>query len=318
MINRTMVRTRVLQTLFAFYKDEDKTTAAAHKELLHSFSDTYALYITLLDFANELTAYAQEQIEDAMQRAKITHTTYVPNHRFVQNRVAEQLFQNRQLRHYVTEQHISWEAGQEAIAAVYKQLIETDAYRQYMDAPENTYEDDRKIWKFIYSNLLPENEDMLSAMEELEIAQDAANWTIDYEVVLTFVAKTIRHFTADSDNNAPLLQMFDSEEELQFGERLLSETIAHRDEYQDLINAHLKNWDADRVAYMDTIILRMALTEIINFPDIALEVSMNEYIELSKEYSSAKSYIFINGILNETLLELRQQNRIFKQLKNNK
>lgn len=315
MINRTIVRTKVLQTLFAYYQSEGKTPHTAHKELLKNFSNTYSLYIALLAFANELTAYAEQQIEEAEQRAKITHNTYIPNRRFVNNKVAEQLFQNRQLRHFIEEQHIHWEMGQNAITAVYHQLIETNVYKAYMSAEQVSYEDEKRIWKKVYSEIMPNNEDVASALEEMEIEQDAANWTVDLDVILSFVAKTIRRFNEDSDANTPLLNMFDTEDELHFGEKLLEEAIAHREEYMLLIKDHLKNWDADRVAYMDTLLLQLALTEIIQFPDIALEVSMNEYIELSKEYSSEKSYIFINGILNEILQELRKENKIFKQIR---
>lgn len=312
MINRTMVRTRVIQTLFAYYKDGDKTPLTAKKELLRSFSDTYSLYMILLDFVNALTAYAEEQIDEAEQRAKITHTPYKANRRFVNNRMAQQVFNNHTLRNYVDNEHLSWDSGRNAVASTFKKLQESKFYQLYMAQNECTYEDDKRVWKHIFADILPTSEELKSSLEDLEITLDHAHWTTDIEIVLSFVVKTIKHFSEDKGDDQQLLQMFDKEEELNFGKDLLRFAIENQEEYQQMIYAHLKNWDPDRVAYMDKIILQTALAEIINFPMIALEISMNEYIELAKEFSGDKSHLFINGILNEILLEKKRDNSLIK------
>lgn len=312
MINRTLVRTRVVQTLFAYYQCGDKTPSTARKEMLRSFSDTYNLYCMMLAFVNELTTYAENQMSDNLARSRFTHTIYKPNRRFVENKFAKQLFENRTLRHYIDEQHLSWEAGQTVFANIYSRLQDMPYYKQYMTAPQASYSEDKQIWRRIMSEFLPDNEDLLSALEELEVALDHQNWVVDINVMLSYVVKTIRQFREENGADQPLLQMFDSEDELQFAEKLLSEAITHHDESMDLVNAHLKNWDADRLAYMDTIILQAALAELMYFPEIALEVTLNEYIEISKEYSGDKSYLFINGILNEILLELKRKNLLVK------
>ena len=312
MINRTLVRTRVVQTLYAYRQAGDKTPSTARKELLRSFSDTYNLYFMLLDFVNELTTYAQNQITENEARSKATHITYKPNRRFVNNAFAKQLFDNRTLRHYIDEQHLSWEAGQTVFAAIFNSLVDQPSYKNYMAKPECTYDDDKQIWRKIMSELLPDNSDMLSALEELELALDHRNWIVDLDIVLSYVIKTIRQFREENGADQALLQMFDSEDELNFAQDLLMQAIEHQDESMELVHAHLKNWDADRLAFMDTVILQAALAELMYFPDIALEVTLNEYIELSKEYSGDKSYLFVNGILNEILLDLKRQNKLLK------
>ena len=314
MINRTMVRTRVVQTLFAYYKDTDKTMTTARKELLKSFADTYDLYFALLDFANVFTAYAQKQLEEQIGRAKATHSGWTPNRRFVQNRLAQQLFDNRALRRRVEDQHLSWDAGMPAVMDIYRRLTESDFYQTYMKAETCTYEDDKRVWRLIYQNLLANSDELSDALEEMEITLDKANWSIDVDIVLSYVIKTIKRMSEDSTPDTPLLEMFDSENELTFATSLLEKTIAGHEQYEQMINTHLKGWEADRIAYMDRIILETALAEITEFDDIALTVSMNEYIELAKAYSGDKSYMFINGILTEILRDLKNNGDCFKAL----
>lgn len=315
MINRTLVRTKVLQTLFAFYKDGDKTPLTARKELLNSFSSTYSLYMTMLAFADELVTYAEEQIAENKQRAIITHQEYVPNYRFVQNKVSRDLFNNRRLRNYIEENHLRWDTGMNGVIAIYKQLLQAPFYQEYMQLESPTYEDDKKLWRKIYGTLLIGNEDLYTALDEMEVALDQHGWTIDIDQILTYIVKTIKLFKEENGDEQPLLEMFDSEEELAFAKDLLRLTIENADEYRALIAKSLHNWDAERVAYMDQIILLVAISEIVNFNNIALEISMNEYIELSKEYSSDKSYQFINGVLNNVVKELHKDNVLFKVIK---
>lgn len=309
-----MVRTRVVQTLFAYYKDGDKTPGTARKELRKSFADTYDLYFMLLAFMNELTAYAQQQLEEQSARARATHASWAPNKRFVQNRFAQQIFDNRALRARMAEQNLSWDAGIPAVHEVYKQLVESDFYKQYMEADACTYEDDKRVWRQIYQNLLVDNDALSDALDEMEVVLDKSNWTVDADIVISYVIKTIKRFKEDSTPETPLLEMFDSEEELTFATQLLEFALADHAKSEERINSHLKGWDADRIAYMDRVLVETALAEIIHFDDIALTVSMNEYIELAKTYSGDKSYMFLNGILTEIIRDLRNEGDMFKAL----
>ena len=312
MINRTMVRTRVVQTLFAYYKDTEKTNVTVRKELLKSFADTYDLYFALLDFANVLTAYAQQQMEEQAARARATHTAWLPNKRFVNNRFAQQLFDNRALRARIQEQHLSWDCGMSAVSTIYRQLTESDLYREYMCASEDNYEQDKQLWRRIYQHLLPDSDELRDALDEMEVVLDKANWTTDMDVVLSYIIKTVKRFNEDSTPETELLPMFDSEDECKFATDLLNAALKGHNEYEQLINSHLKGWEADRIAYMDRIILETALAEIMEFPNIALTISLNEYIELTKEYSGEKSHVFINGILTEILREKQREGSLIK------
>ena len=307
-----MVRTRVVQSLFAHYQNPDKTMLSTRKELLKSFADTYDLYFALLDFTNVLTAYAQQQMDEHAARARAMHMFWNPNKRFVHNRFAQQLFDNRALRSRIEEQHLSWESDMAAVASIYKELTEKEFYKDYMMAMGNSYEDDRNLWRRIYQHLLPDNVALHDALSEMEVVLDKTNWDTDAEIVLSYVVKTVKRFNEQSTPDTELLPMFDDESEVQFATDLLQKTLDNHDRCEELINSHLKGWDADRIAYMDRIILEAALTEIMEFPEIALTVSMNEYIELAKEYSGDKSYMFINGILTEILRDLQHDDQLIK------
>ena len=309
-----MVRTRVVQTLFAYYKAPGKTLLTARKELRKSFADTYDLYFVLLDFVNELTAYAQRQMEEQTARARATHSDWKPNRRFVENRLAQQIFDNRALRAHVQEQHLSWDSGIPAVTEIYRQMTESEFYRAYMNADTCTYEDDKRLWRQIYQYLLADSEALREALDEMEVVLDKSNWTTDADIVISYIIKTIKRFKQDSTPEMPLLEMFDNEEELSFAMTLLEKTLEGHEQYEQQINTHLKGWDADRIAYMDRIILETALAEILTFEDIALTVSMNEYIEIAKEYSGEKNYMFINGILTEILRDMKNSGECFKAL----
>ena len=312
MINRTLIRTKVVQTLFGYYQNEGSLPSEARKQLLKSFADTYDLYLLLLDFSSALTTYADEQLQERIARAQATHTPLRPNRRFIKNRFAEQLFNNRRLRRELEERHLSWEAGMSAVKSVYLSLVATEWYKQYMEQAESDYEEDKRIWRRIYSEILPANEAVLSALEEMELELDHFSLVIDMDVVLSYVVKTVRKFKEDEGVDQPLLEMFDSEDDLNFANSLLMCAIQNRAEYDKLIDANLKNWDPDRVAWMDRVILIVALAEICNFPEIALQISLNEYIEIAKEYSGEKNYFFINGILDGIIRQLKREDKLLK------
>ena len=312
MINRTLVRTKVVQTLFAHYSGDDHTALSARKTLLNKFSSTYSLYMMMLSFADELTTYANEQISENKKRAAVLHQTYNANRNFANNRVAQQIFNNRLLRNYMENENLRWDTGMAAVESTYKKLLEAPFYKEFMALEKPSYEDEKTLWRKIYGSLLLASADLSSALEEMEVALDHEGWTTDMDMVITYVIKTIKRFKEEDTDELPLLEMFDSEEEFAFAKDLLQWSIEQTEENKQLISKALQNWEADRVAYMDQIILLVALAEIRKCNEIALEISMNEYIEISKEYSSDKSYVFINGVLNKVVNDLRADNQLFK------
>ena len=311
MINRTLVRTKVVQTLFASFGGSDHTTLSARKTLLNKFSSTYNLYILLLRFSDELTSYAEAQISENKKRAQVLHQAYRANRNFVNNRIAQQVYNHRRVRNHMENAHLSWDTGMLAIESAYKQLQDKDFYKAYMQLEIPSYDDEKALWRKIYSMLL-ESDYLVSALDEMEVALDQEGWTTDVDMVLTYVVKTIKRMKEEDGDEWDLLDMFSTESELDFAKNLLQLSIEQSEENKELIASSLENWEADRVAYMDQIILLVALAEIRNFNEIALEISMNEYIEIAKEYSSDKSYVFVNGVLNKIVRDLKAANKLFK------
>jgi len=301
MINRTLVRTKVVQNVYAFIKDEDRTLLTAQKELLVSFDSTYNLYFILLSLVNELTTYAERHLDDLEEKAVAMHQTFTCNRHFVDNKFAAQLFQNRQLRRAMQEKNLNLNALFSAIKPLYDQIENSDFYKAYMAKKEVTYEDDKQLWKQIFTVIFPENEVLENALEDLELSlgQRNATWTTDLNVILSYTIKTIKQFKEDNGEDQPLQEMFSDEEELAFATSLLRTTITHKEEYTQLISSYLQNWDISRLADMDSVLLLTAVAELLNFPNIAKEITLNEYIELAKEYSSDNSAAFINGILDK-------------------
>lgn len=312
MINRTLVRAKVIQTLFAYYKDEESTPLTAKKALLKSFDNTYNLYLLLLDFVNEMTTLYEELEERELERASVLHITHHPQRNFINNLFAQQIFNNRQLRGYLKERDLSWDVAHESLHLLFKQIIGAEFFAEYQALPHPTYADDKQVWRHIFTDVLADNAELEAALDELEVALDGNGWAVDANVVISYVIKTIKRFTEDSSKDQSLLEMFDKEEELTFAKELLQKAIEGRDEYLELIEKHLQNWDLTRIAYMDIIILQTALAEIIEFPSIALQVSINEYLELAKEYSTEKSSSFVNGMLVSIIDDLKAENRLVK------
>ena len=312
MINRTLVRAKVIQTLFAYYKNSENTPLTAKKEMLKSFDNTYSLYMLLLDFVNEMTILYEDLDAKERERAHVLHETYVPKRNFINNRFAQQIFNNRQLRGYLKEKNLSWDVAHESLRLLFRQIIGTEFFAEYQALEEPTYQDDKQVWRRIYTDVLADNAELETALDELEVALDGNGWAVDANVVISYIIKTIKRFTEDSSKDQSLLEMFNSEDELSFAKELLQKAIAGRDEYIELIEKHLHNWDLQRVAYMDIIILQTALAEIMGFPSIALQVSINEYLELAKEYSTEKSSSFVNGMLNSIIEELKAENKLLK------
>lgn len=307
MITRTLSRAKIVQILFAYYKNEGKTSLMVEKELLFSFQKTYDLYFLLLQLAIELTSYAEAKIEFGKNKLLPSDSELNPNTRFIENSFVTQLASNTRLNDYISTNKLSWQNNEDVIKELYTAIIDSTYYQNYMEADECDYQADKMIWRKIFDKVILTNENTYNYLEETSIY-----WVNDLEIVESFVIKTIKRFEQESGEKQELLPMFNSEEDLQFAKKLISQSIKNANEYQSIINTHTKNWEYDRLAYMDTIIMQVALAEITSFPSIPVNVTLNEYIEIAKEYSTQKSALFINGVLDETVNQLKKENKLIK------
>ena len=307
MITRTLSRAKIVQILFAYYKNEGKTMLMVEKELLFSLQKTYDLYHFLLQLAVEITNYAEERIDFAKNKLLPTAEELNPNTRFIDNAFVRQLDTNTQLRDYIANNKISWGEHEDIVKDIYSNIVESTYYDDYMTSEENDYQKDKQLWRKIFDKIVLNNETLNDTLEEMSIY-----WVNDIEIVESFVVKTIKRFEEGEGADQKLLPMFNGDDDLQFAKKLLSQSIKNGEEYHALINEHIKNWEFDRLAYMDTIIMQTALAELLSFPTIPISVTLNEYIDIAKGFSTEKSAQFINGVLDKVVDLLKKENKLIK------
>ncbi|MFY9152124.1 MAG: transcription antitermination factor NusB [Prolixibacteraceae bacterium] len=307
MISRRIIRIKVLQILYAFFTSPETSINSTEKELFFSLQKTYDLYHYLMGLVIEIEKFAQDRIDLGMKKHRPTSIDLAPNTRFVNNRLIRQLKSNTSLNKYLEASKLSWNDEEDLIRKLYLSLLDQEFYKEYMASAQNTYADDRKLVEDIFKYLILENEDIEILLEEQSIY-----WNDDLDFVVSMILKTFKKFKEFSDDNQALLPMYKDDEDRQFAKDLYRKVVLNHTENLVMIKQHTVNWDIERIAFMDNLILELALTEFLYFPSIPTKVSMNEYIELSKYYSTEKSRNFINGILDKALKDLKKENKIIK------
>jgi len=307
MINRRLIRVKTLQALYSYYQSGDSSIDKAEKELSYSITKTYDLYYFIILLLLDLSQYAKNRIEVGKSKLAPTYDDLNPNTKFINNKVIEQLRENEQLKRYLTAKKMSWVNYPDIIKNLYNALLKTEQYKIYTLSEERSYDNEKKILIFILNKIFDQSEDLFTSLEEQSIY-----WNDNIEFAISMVVKTIKKFSVGNDSSTPLMAKYKNEEDEQFLYNLIRKTTYNHVEYKELINENIKNWDIDRLAFIDTIILQMALCEIKNFPEIPLKVTLNEYIEISKYYSTEKSSNFINGILHKLIKMLKADDQILK------
>ena len=307
MINRALIRTKIVQIVYAYCQNENKNLDNGEKELFFSLSKAYDLYNFLLLLMVEVTRYARQRIEAEITTATITQQTGRFNKRFVNNRFISQLEVNEQLNEFVSNKNKSWSGENIFIKKLFGQIEDSDIYKAYMTSNVNSYEDDREVWRRLYKTFIERNDDLDQILEDQSLY-----WNDDKDVVDTFVIKTIKKFDENNKGAQPLLPEFKDEEDMEFARRLFRRTIMNQDFYRHLISEGTRNWTLDRIALMDVIIMQVALAEILSFPSIPVNVSLNEYVEIAKHYSTPKSGAFINGTLDGIVNQLKKEGKLEK------
>lgn len=307
MISRRIIRTKVLQVTYAYYSSEEKSLSKTEKELFFCINKSYDLYHYLMALVIDIADYAEKRIEIRKKKLQPTHEDLHPNNKFITNTVIQQLRDNRQLNAYLDQKKLSWVNNPELIKELYLIILESDLYKNYMDDETRSFLDDRKFIEKLFSKIILVAEDLYIVLEEQSIF-----WNDDVEFVISMIVKTIKHFKEFTDSDHILMPLYKDQEDHDFAKNLIRKTIVNHNELRELIKKHSKNWDVDRIAFMDILIMQLAISEFLYFPSIPTKVSMNEYIELSKFYSTEKSRNFINGILDKTLKDLKASKKIEK------
>ena len=307
MINRVLIRLNIVQIVYAYYQNGGKNLDTAEKELFFSLSKAYDLYNYLLLLMVEVTKQANKRLNAAKNKLVPTKEELFPNTKFVENRFIAQLEVNKQLLEFSNNQKKTWENEADFVKTLCDKILESDIYKEYMASETSSYEEDRELWRKLYKNIIFNNIELDQVLEDQSLY-----WNDDKEIVDTFVLKTIKRFDEKNGAKQELLPEFKDEEDQDFARRLFRRTILNADYYRHLISENTKNWDLDRVAFMDVVIMQIALAEILSFPNIPVSVSLNEYVEIAKLYSTPKSGGFINGTLDGIVNSLKKENKLTK------
>ena len=302
MISRRLLRIKALMALYAFNRREDENLAQAETELMFSIGKSYDLYHYLLLLVLEVADIATEKIDQALQKRMPSHEDLNPKKRFIDNQVISQLRRNIEFKSYISSKKLSWVNNSHIPRLLYSKMIVWEAYEEYMKAENNNYLSDKKFITRLITELFSTSEDLCSNLEEQSIY-----WNDDMEYISSMVEKTIKKFKADSGEKTLLMPLFRNDEDEEFVKILFRKAILHSKKCSELIDKNSTNWEVDRIALMDILVMQLAITEILEFPEIPVKVTLNEYIEIAKYYCTSKSSTFVNGILDNIVKEIRDE-----------
>ena len=307
MLSRRLLRIKVLQIFYSHNKVEGKTSRQSENDLLHSINKSNELFHYLILLLIDVRDYAWGTIELARQKKRPSPEDLNPNTRFIDNQLIKQLETNQSLVSFLKKHKLSWANNPEIAKKLYHYLVDTETYRQYLNEWEAGYDSDKKLVTCLYQDLVLNFEELYVSLEEQSIF-----WLEDIDFIIKMIIKSIRKMTPRYDEESIFLKDPESEEDIEFARALLSKAITGQEEYIEYIEEAAKNWELDRIAEIDLMIMILAITEAVEFSTIPSKVTMNEFIEIAKKFSTQKSSQFINGILDSIFDKLRKEKKIKK------
>lgn len=307
MFNRRQLRIKVLQALYAFHTDSDGSVEEIHKQLGRALEKTYDLYLLLLLLIAELQDAAIERIEAGRLKQQPTHEDLHPNTKFVNNKPLRVITKSKVLASQAANRSLGWGQEQELIKRLFKSLVSSEEYAAYMQNEERGFQHDREALNRMFRKHIANDEILHDWIEEQSIL-----WSDDLDLACSIVLKTVKTIAEDSEDLVLSEMWKESGDDKEFLEQLFSRTLALAGEHDGIIEKAASNWDLERIATMDLILLRMALAEARTFESVPLKVTMNEYIDLAKFYSTEKSGAFVNGVLDKLFTSMKEDGTIVK------
>lgn len=309
MINRVLIRAKVVQMLYAYMVSKDSMTlTTAKKELTKSLDKSYELYNALLKLMIELIDVQDLRLDEAKHKFLPTEEDLNPNMRFVENEFVKRLRADQTLADFVDDKKINWRDDELFVRLLLDKILRSEEYQEYMEMPKTSLVRDGEVWYQLMKKVVLPDENLLEHLQSMSVYYTDD----DLQIMGQFVMKTIRRF--EDEEAQPILPQYKNDDDSKFGEQLFSKAVAEMEENNSYIDQFVKTekWDVERIALMDRVVMCTALTEIRNYPSIPVNVSLNEYIELAKDYSTPRSGQFVNGILNAVVNKLRADKVIIK------
>ncbi len=308
MINRELIRIKVVQLVYAYYMSGGKPMSTLEKELTLSLSRAYRMYNLLLDLIVAVTQEERFRYEMQAAKAQREGEEFVMP-KFAYNRFAVQLEENEQLLQYKEAEKISWKEDIEFVRKICNIIEQSETYKQYNESADDSYDADREVWRKLYKQVIENNDDLSLLLEDKSLY-----WNDDKDIVDSFVIKTIKRFNPENKEQQALLPEYKDEADKDYALNLIRAAITNAEDYQKYMEEYSHNWKLSRMPFMDIVIMQIAIAELMEFPQIPASVTINEYVEMAKAYSTPRSASFINGILDTLARALIENGTIMKQL----
>ncbi|MBO7493002.1 MAG: transcription antitermination factor NusB [Bacteroidales bacterium] len=307
MVSRRYLRIKTMQALYAYNANPKANVSSAETDLLKSVRSCYALFLWLFALLPEIAFYRTKKLDSLKEKYNPTAEDLNPNTKFVNNAVIRQIENNKELQILWPKYHILWEDETDLIAKLFHEIEQLPDYEVYMANRENDYQEDKKFVLTVIEKVFAEN-DLL----HWYLGEKNTHWIDDYDEAMMMLYQNVKEFKESKGDECRIDSLYKSNEDELFCKQLFRKTIEHAAEYTQMIEEKLQNWELERVINLDMLLMQMALVELLEFPQIPIKVTLNEYIELAKWYSSDKSKVFVNGILDRLIVDLRDNGRIVK------
>lgn len=309
MLTRRHIRVKVMQCIYALTQSKDDSLEKQEKFLRASIENMYTLYLLLLSLLIEIQDRAKSQLKLSSKKYLANSSdTFPVKEKFAENQLLSQISNNKALRDELLKRKLrNWYLNEEYVKLIYKAILESDIYNDYMNAKERSYENDKKMIIDLFKEVIAPNEKIYAYFED-----DKLTWVDDLPIVNTFILKQLKKVKATQSEAFFLPRLLKDEEDMVFAQKLLDKTLLNNAQWEKEIEGKTPNWDKDRIAEIDGILLKMAICELLNFPSIPEKVTINEFLEIAKEYSTPKSSIFINGILDKLVREYKAEGKLKK------
>ncbi len=307
MLNRRHIRTKVMQVIYALKRSEDVNLAYEEKFLNSSMDSMYSLYLLMLSLLIKVHDKSKDQQEKSQQKHLLTSEDLNPNMKFIKNALLVQMSDSQSLKNAFERYKIqNWELDNEYVEVIFRSILESDIYASYMNS-KFSFNNDKQCVVDLFKEVIAPNEKLYDYLEDRNLT-----WLDDLPVVNTALVKLLNKAKENSSDDYFTPQLFKDDEDKEFGVELLRNTVLNIESYSEEISLKTQNWDKDRIADIDFVLLQMAICEFHEFPSIPTKVSINEYIEIAKEYSTPKSNVFINGVLDKIVKEYDENKTLNK------
>ncbi|EAR00206.1 transcription antitermination factor NusB [Maribacter sp. HTCC2170] len=298
-----------MQCIYALTQSKDESLEKQEKFLKVSIENMYTLYLLMLSLLIEIQQLASNKVELSSKKYLSNSSDSFPDKRkFAKNRLLAKLSDNESLKSELEKRKLkNWYLNEEYVKLIYKEIVESDVYAKYMIIPSSTFKDDKEFISTIFKEVIAPNEKIYDYFED-----DKLTWVDDIPIVNTFILKQLKKVSEDKSDSYFLPRLLKDNEDMDFAQKLLTKTLLNNSKWEKEIEGKTPNWDKDRIADIDAILLKMAICELLNFPSIPEKVTINEFLEIAKEYSTPKSSIFINGILDKLVKEYKTEGKLKK------